>query len=176
MRKTICMTAVILAAVSAFADDVARTCRDSLVRAVPSALSRIRRHAGDNSLAYYGPGESGHWAVQMNQQVATALAILADEPEGELSAAGVSARELSDTALALFRYSLRTHATGDLNCTDGRKWGRTWISVLGLERSVAGEYLLEPRFTADDLARLKALLVEESRFRLKEYPVKAGVF
>ena len=156
--------------------DVAQTCRDSLVKALPSVMSRIRRHAGDSSLAYYGPGESGHWAVQMNQQAAAALAVLADTPETELAAAGVSARELSDTALALFRYSLRTHATGDLACTDGRKWGRTWISVLGLERSVAGELLVEPRFTADDLARLKALLVDESRFRLEKYPIRAGVF
>ena len=151
-------------------------CRDSLLRAVPSAMSRVRHPAGDKSLAYYGPGSSDHWSVQISLQVATALAILADEPEDALAGAGVTPDELSDTALALFRYALRTHATGDFNCTDGKKWGRTWISVLGLERSVAGALLLEPRLTDADRARLKAVLVDESRWRLSNYPVKAGVF
>ena len=175
-RKTKVLAAGILAAVmlsAASGAEVEQICRDSLVRALPSALARIRHPSCDRSLAYYGPGESGHWAVQMNQQVAAALAVLADTPEAELSAAGLSAGELSDMALALFRYSLRTHTTGDVACTDGRKWGRTWISVLGLERSVAGELLLEKRFSADDFSRLKSLLVEESRFRLNDYPVKA---
>lgn len=156
--------------------DVAAACRDSLIKTLPAVLSRIRRHAGDKTLAYYGPGESGHWAVQMNQQVAAALAVLADTPEAELEAAGLSSKELYDTALALFRYSLRTHSTGDVKCTDGRSWGRTWISVLGLERSVAGALLLGSRFSDDDRARLKGILVDESLFRLEHYPVKAGVF
>ena len=177
--KTNILLAGILTVVTVFemrAAEIERLCRDSLAKALPSALSRIRHPPEDKSLAYYGPGESGHWAVQMNQQVATALAVLADMPEQELAELGLSAAELSNTALALYRYSLRTHETGDISCTDGRKWGRTWISVLGLERSVAGEMLLKNRFSDDDLSRLRTILVGESRFRLREYPVKAGVF
>ncbi len=156
--------------------DVPSVCRDSLIKALPSAMSRIRHPGGDASLAYYGPGQSDHWSVQMSLQVATALAILADEPAETLVASGVDARQVSDTALALFRYALSTHATGDRNCVDGRKWGRSWISVLGLERSVAGALLLEPRFTDDDRVRLKRVMTDESLWRLRNYPVKAGIF
>lgn len=170
-----CAAAVITLPVLS-AVDVPSLCRDSLVKALPSAMSRIRHPGGDASLAYYGPGEADHWSVQMSLQVATALAILADEPAEDLAAAGVDAGQLSDTALALFRYALRTHATGDMACTDGRRWGRSWISVLGLERSVAGVLLLEPRFTDDDRARLRRVMTDESLWRLRSYPVKAGIF
>lgn len=168
--------ATALAALCASGADIEGLCRESLLKALPSAISRVRHPAGDASLAYYGPGQSDHWSVQMSLQVAAALAILAEEPDESLAAAGASRQEISDTALALFRYALRTHATGDMNCLDGRKWGRSWISVLGLERSVAGLLILEPRLDEADRARLKAMMVDESRWRLANYPVRAGVF
>ena len=144
------------------------------LRFLPQAIETCR---GDSSLKYYGTGESGHWAVQSSQQVAAGLAILSTLPDADLAAAGSpwKAAELRDLSLALFRYSFRTHVTGDLTCTDGQRWGRTWISVLGLERSCEALDALEPVLTADDRRRIRKILTFESDYRLKEYPIRAAI-
>lgn len=142
------------------------------LRALPKYLRDV---PGEPGLKHYGTGESGHWAVQINQQVAGALACLASLPPETLTEAGCaqSAAELRDMALAMTRYSLRTHRTGDLDCTDGKKWGRHWISVLGFERMTPGLDLLRPYFTADDEARLRALVECECGYRMNEYELVA---
>lgn len=142
------------------------------LRALPRHLRDV---PGEPSLRHYGTGESGHWAVQINQQVAGALACLASLPPETLAEAGCaqSAAELRDLALAMTRYSLRTHRTGDLDCTDGKKWGRHWISVLGYERMIPGLDLLREFFTAADKARLRALVECECDYRMNEYELVA---
>ena len=142
------------------------------LRALPRYLRDV---PGEPALKHYGSGESGHWAVQINQQVAGALACLAELPPDVLAGVGCTqgADELRDLALAMTRYSLRTHVTGDLNCTDGKRWGRHWISVLGYERMIPGLDLLRPHFTADDEARLRALVECECDYRMREYEIVA---
>ena len=142
------------------------------LKALPQYLRDVPGHPG---LKHYGTGESGHWAVQINQQVAGALACLASLPPETLAAAGCDtpAGELRALALAMARYSLRTHCTGDLDCTDGKRWGRHWISVLGFERMVPGLDLLRPHFTAEDNERLRALVECECDYRMGEYEIVA---
>ena len=142
------------------------------LRHLPEAL---RAYGPDPSLKYYGTGDTGHWAVQCNQQVLSALAVLSDTPGLEAFGSPYSAGELRDLALSMFRYSLRTHLTGDLDAVDGRKWGRHWISVLGLERGVSGINILRPYLTDDEKARLRALDLFEADYRLNDYPVEAGI-
>ena len=142
------------------------------------ALSKYLRDVpGEPGLKHYGTGESGHWAVQINQQVAGALACLAGLPQETVAEAGCSqsAEELRALALAMTRYSLRTHCTGDLACTDGKRWGRHWISVLGYERMIPGLDLLRPYFTPEDNARLQALIDCECDYRMREYELVAGL-
>lgn len=141
------------------------------LRALPKYLRDVPGHP---DLRHYGTGESGHWAVQTNQQVAGGLACLAADPE-TLAAAGCaqSADELRGLALSMVRYSLRTHLTGDLDCTDGKRWGRHWISVLGFERMIPGLDLLRPYFTAEDEERLRALVFAECDYRMNEYEIVA---
>ena len=143
------------------------------LRVLPRYLSTCK---DDPSLRYYNTGESGHWAVQSNQQVAGALACLAENPE-ILAEAGAEqdADELRELALSMMRYSIRTHVTGDLTCTDGQQWGRHWISVLGLERATPGLSLLRRRcFTAEDEERFRALVAAECEYRMNEYEVVAA--
>lgn len=148
--------------------------------AVPflKALPRYLRTCKDDpSLRYYNTGESGHWAVQSNQQVAGALACLAENP-AILAAAGAeqSADELRELALSMLRYSMRTHVSGDLKCTDGQQWGRHWISVLGLERATPGLSLLRRHcFTPEDEERFRALVAAECDYRMSEYEVQAAL-
>ena len=63
----------------------------------------------DNGLSYYGTGESAHWAIQSNYNVAGALAVMA-ETACEIP---LDKDELREKALELFRYNLHTHVTGE---------------------------------------------------------------
>ena len=145
------------------------------LKALPTFL---RTCSQDSTLRHYNTGESGHWAVQSNQQVAGALACLAELPPDVLAEAGCgqSPDELRALALSMMRYSMRTHKTGDLVCTDGQQWGRHWISVLGLERATPGLSLLRRRcFTPEDEARFRALVDAECDYRMNEYEVQAAL-
>ena len=145
------------------------------LRALPRYLRDV---PGEPALKHYGSGESGHWAVQINQQVSGALACLAELPPDVLAEAGCgqSPDELRALALSMMRYSMRTHKTGDLVCTDGQQWGRHWISVLGLERATPGLSLLRRRcFTDEDEARFRALVECECDYRMREYEVQAAL-
>ncbi len=124
------------------------------------ALPRFLRCSQFNpELTYYGTGESAHWAVQSNCNVFAALAVMGE----------------TDTALALLRYTLRTHLTGDASASDGRQWGNHWISVLGLERMAHGVNIVRDQLTEDDLSRLRKMTLSEADFLLEEYPVVAGI-
>ena len=135
-----------------------------------SFLRQTVRPVG-NELAYYGTGESAHWPVQSNFNVAGALGVLATTPH-ELP---VSKDELLETALRLFRYNLATHITGSRPATDGKSWGNTWIAILGLERMTHGINALEPFFSSADRDRFRTLRLNESDWLLSEYPVVAGM-
>lgn len=149
----------------------------SLARFLVFLKDAIRTCPDDRTLKFYGSGQGGHWAVQANQQIAAVLAILAEIPDAELKSAGspCTAAELGDLALALFRYSLRTHKTGDCHCTDGKQWGRNWISVLGLERAAGGTNFIEKRMSDEDRRRLREILAFECDYRLESYPIKGGI-
>lgn len=148
-------------------DERQNRCRAALKRWLKFASDNLLRHvSGHPELAYYGTGESAHWAVQSNMNVVAALAV-----------AGVEEADpaMVERALSLFRYAMRTHVTGDLAATDGAQWGRHWISVLGAERMTHGVNALEPYFTAEDRERYRAFRFSEADFLLREYPVKANM-
>ena len=150
----------------------------SAVRFLGFLPRRIHEVPGDDTVAYYGTGEAGHWSVQCNQQVACALACLSEVPAGELGDAGatMTADEMRRLAVRLFRYSFRTHLTGDLKCTDGSAWGHHWISVLGIERATPGLNILKKKgFTDEDLRRLRTIMESECDYRLKEYPIECAI-
>lgn len=142
------------------------------LKSLPDA---IRTCKDDPSLKFYGTGDTGHWAVQSNQQVLSAIAVLSDTPDIEKYGSPYSAAELRELALSMLRYSLRTHMTGDLDAIDGKRWGRHWISVLGIERGVMGLNILYPYMTDDDRARLKAFDLFEADYRYTDYPVVAAI-
>ena len=155
---------------------VMATClwRSSLMRRwtrfLPTA-ENISPH--DRSARFYGTGEKAHWPVQSNLNVAGACAVLADcmDPETESAAADA----LRETALAYFRYALRTHkAVQDLPTTDHGYWGCHWISVLGLERTAHAIRLLEPFLTDADRQMYDAVRRAEVNSILEDFEVSAG--
>ncbi len=124
----------------------------------------------DENLSYYGTGEAGHWAIQSNFNVAGALAVLANTAED----IPLDKNELRDLALRLFRYNLSAHQTGNGHASCGNKWGCSWISILGLERMVAGQLALEPYFTDADRDAFRKLRLAEADFLLT-YDIVAGM-
>ena len=69
-----------------------------------------------------------------------------------------------ERAMAALRFSLASHVSGDFQCTDGTRWGHTWISALGIERMMHGVYHLMPYMTGEDKAALRRVLTSEAHW------------
>lgn len=149
------------------ATDYVRT-MEPFLKKLPELL---RTPAAAPGLRFYGTGESVHWPVQSNCNIFAALAVLSTAPELPPE----KREECEILALRLLRYTLRTHLTGDLDATDGKRWGHHWISVLGLERMNHGLNAIRDRLTAEDHARLRTLMLSESEWLLDFYPVEADM-
>ncbi len=136
-------------------------------------LPSLIREGPRPGLRYYGTGETAHWAVQSNLNIAAALAVMGTTKEEHARQFGFHREELMETALALFRYALATHCTGDTPATDGGRWGKTWISVLGLERAGHALELLRNHLTDKEEHALRELHRVEADWLLDEYEVAA---
>lgn len=138
-----------------------------------AAMPWIYALPGDRRLMAYGPGYDG-WGVQTNQKAFAALAVLATHPGYDESLGGVSRDELTARALGLLRFSLASHVSGTACCTDGRSWGHTWISALGVERMMHAIEAIDDALEDDDRADLRRMLCSEADWLLDCYPVVAG--
>ena len=136
-------------------------------------LPKFLRHSPSGT--WYGTGESAHWPVQSNMNVCAALAVMAADPAFEKFSPELSREEVRQTALALFRYAMKTHLTGKHPATDGKSWGHHWISVLGAERMTHGVNALQPYLTDEDRERYRNFRISESDWLLEEYPVVASM-
>jgi hypothetical protein len=112
---------------------------------------------GKPELCCFGTGYN-NWGVQTNQKYLGAMAILAASSE--------PARE---RALASLRFSLASHLVGESYCTDGTKWGHTWISGLGIERMMHGYEALSPWLEENDRAAFLRMLESEADWLLDGY-------
>ena len=139
-----------------------------LQKFLPFAKQEIR--FTDKNLAYYGTGEAAHWAIQSNFNIAGGLAVFS-----ELTKNHALAKESRALALKLFRYNLYTHKTGSLNNSCGTQWGGSWISILGLERMVAGQLVLESLLTKKDQTAFRKLRIFESDWLLENYETVADI-
>ncbi|MFZ2657803.1 MAG: hypothetical protein WAX69_22915 [Victivallales bacterium] len=124
-------------------------------------------------LECYGTGYD-NWGVQTNQKAFAAFAVLAGCPDNELMKQGLSREYLLEHSLKLLRFSLESHVSGSFNCTDGKKWGNTWISALGIERMMHGVEAIEGHLNTDDRELLKNVLVSESEWLLKSHDIVAS--
>ena len=133
----------------------------------PAAMQRhLYRIPGQPALGCYGPGNSGHWAVQANATAAAALAICATD---SAAPPGWSQDELLEWALRLVRFTFHSHRAGGGVATDKQPWGYSWISALGLERMMHGIEALDPYWTDEDRARMAAVLQSECDWLLDHY-------
>jgi len=113
----------------------------------------------DPSLGCYSPGYQ-HWGVQSNWNYAAAMATLAaQKPQA-------GREHWQQRALASLRYALATHVTGKRVGTDGKAWGNSWISVLGIERGMHGLRNVNAVLSPADQAALRRVLISEADWLL----------
>ena len=112
-------------------------------------------------LGCFGTGYNS-WGVQTNQKYLGALAVLAAHPDLDERAAGRSRHALLDRAVRALRYSLAPHVSGDHHCSDGTRWGHTWISALGVERMMHGVDAIEALLSDADREGVRRMLVSEA--------------
>ena len=126
---------------------------------------------GRREMGCYGTGYNS-WGVQTNQKYIGAMATLGINGHPHAMA----------RALAALRFSLASHVSGDFQCTDGTRWGHTWIGALGIERMMHGVYLLRPYMTGQDKAALRRVLTSEAHWLAHSYArngvrgVRAGLW
>lgn len=139
---------------------------------IRAAMTEIR-FPGDG-MAVYGLGQSGHWYMQAHDTAFCAFAVLGTDPQTDEARVGMTKAELRRIALAMLRYTLRSHRSGGGVCTDGKPWGHTWISSLGLERMSVGIDALEPHLDEGLRALYAKVCASEADYLLTR-PVTAGL-
>ncbi|MDD5708376.1 MAG: hypothetical protein PHR35_20850, partial [Kiritimatiellae bacterium] len=142
---------------------------------VAQARRWLYRLPDSGGLVCYGIGHHGHWAMQAHDTAFSAFAVLAADPQTDTARTGMSRDELTATALAMLRFTLRSHHAGEGRATDLGNWGRSWISPLGLERMMHGVRAIRPVLTAADHDLLRRVLLSEADWLLESWPVTAGL-
>ena len=148
--------------------------REMLIRFLPFFLKNFHISPEDPQIGWYGINTCDSWMIQSNLNIAGALLALAEEPE--LPGACLSHDELRSCALKIFRNVLRIHKTGGKNGPDGKCWGNTWISVLGLERMAHTFELLRKYLNDEEKELFDRLCQNEADFLLADtFPVVGGI-
>jgi len=149
--------------------------RELLETWIPAARPWLYRMPHDEDCVCYGIGNHGHWALQASNTAFGAFAALASDPDTDPMRTSMSRDELMATALAMFRFCVRSHHTGSGTSTDGLPWGHSWISALCQERFFHGVEAIESEFTQRDRDEFRTMLVSEANWLTDEYPVVAGL-
>lgn len=149
--------------------------RTSLEAWIPAAREWLYRLPNDPACICYGVGNHGHWALQASNTAFGAFAALAADPETDCSRTAMSRDELLATALAMFRFCVRTHNAGTGTTTDGMSWGHSWISALCLERFFHGVEAIAEHLDETDWNDLRTVMLSEADWLLDEYDVVAGL-
>lgn len=110
----------------------------------------------DRNAGWFGTGYN-NWGVQTNQKYVGAMAVLAT-----LGSPGPRTDRAADRARAGLRFMLNSHVSGTGRCSDGTRWGHTWISPLGIERMMHGLALLEPSLERSEIDGIERMLCSEA--------------
>ena len=148
---------------------------DLLTKWVDFSQRHLYRCPENENLICYGPGFHTNWGIQTHAKATSSFAVVACLEEIDLSSISISREELIKTTLSMIRYFLRTHLTGDIDCTNGGKWGHSWIYALSVERIFHAFELFEDYMNDDDKARLKAMMISEGDYLLENYTILAGL-
>ena len=148
--------------------------REMLIRFLPFFLKNFHSSPENPQIGWYGINTCDSWMIQSNLNIAGALFALSEEPE--LPGAILSQDELRSYALKIFRNVLQTHRVGGKKGPEGKCWGNTWISVLGLERMAHTFDILQKYLNDEEKELFHNLCRSEADFLLADsFPVLAGI-
>lgn len=142
---------------------LADLCKTMLVKWCHSALE-YSYEVPEDDFFVYGTGYNS-WGVQTLQKALAAFAVT-----GTVTGDETMIRH----ALSMLRFNTASHLTGDKACTDGTKWGHTWISALGISRMMHGVIPLLDRMSDEDKQSFQRMMISESDFLATDYVIKAG--
>jgi len=143
-------------------------CLAALARWLPAAERDWYWVDRPAAIGCYGSGYDG-WGVQSNQKYCGAMAVLGALGEACGAIDGDGAELARQRARAALRFSCLSHHSGGGRCLDGRSWGRTWISPLGIERMMAGVLLLDPWLDDAERDALRTVLCDEARWHEQQH-------
>jgi len=142
---------------------------------VPAARRWLYRLPHDPECLCFGPGFHNHWAIQANATAFAAFACLAADPDTDTSRTDMGRDQLLDTALGLLRFTLRGHLAGHGACTDGPRWGHSWISALCQARMMHGVEAIAQALEPRDLDGLREMLLSEADWIVRHHPLVAAL-
>jgi len=114
----------------------------------------------DKLTGCFGPGYT-HWGVQANWNYLASISTLSS-----ITVNSDQKSALAKRAISSLRFAIDTHITGRQIGNDGKQWGNSWISVLGIERAFHGLKHIEPLLSDQDLSSLRRLLINEANWIL----------
>lgn len=129
-------------------------------------------------LMCYGVGSNtggNSWGMQTNQKALAAFIIASYSPEIDWSGTELTSQKVREQGLAMLRFTLASHKTGDYHCTHGNHWGGNWICALGTTRMLHAINAVWDDLTDKDKFDLRRVLISECDWLISEYPIKAGL-
>lgn len=129
-------------------------------------------------LTCYGVGSNAggnSWGMQTNQKAAATFIVASHTPSIDWSGTGLTAETVRQQGLAMLRFTLASHKTGDYHCTDGSHWGQNWISTLGTARMMHAINIVWDELTDKDKQDFRRVLLSEADWLLNEHELTAGL-
>ncbi len=119
-------------------------------------------YKGQAGIGWFGDGKSDENGQRTLANFITTAALLGTSPRYDPRSCGIPAALLKKQAVQALRYFYRTHVTGDLPCTNGRKWGDHWQSSWWAGKAALGAMLLWKDLPADVKKGVKRVLAHEA--------------
>ncbi len=119
-------------------------------------------YKGHSDIGWFGDGRSDENGQRTLANFITTAALLGTSPRYDPRACGIPASLLQAQAIQALRYFYRTHVTGDLPCTGGRKWGNHWQSSWWAGKAALGAMLLWKDLPPDVKEGVKRVLAHEA--------------
>ncbi len=144
----------------------------SLLKWIRSSAEYIVEVDPERNLCYYGTGDSV-WGINTLKKAMAAYAVASEYEGFDEALAGMTRERARRLAHGMLRYALETHLEGSMTLTDGRKWGHTWISSLGLERVMHAVDLLLPEAEPEAQSLFRRVQCSECDWLCDEYEIVA---
>lgn len=119
-------------------------------------------YRGHDDIGWFGDGKSDENGQRTLANFITTAALLGTSPRYDPRACGIPREILKKQAVQALRYFSRTHVTGDLPCTNGRKWGDHWQSSWWAGKAALGAMLLWKDLPPDVKEGVKRVLSHEA--------------